>query len=187
MMTIKEKFSKSAAQLSKTQTLTGSAMLLSVSIVLGYYGNVTIGLFGTNTVKLSFAVLPIILTAMLYGPIPAGIVGALNDVICFILMPKGAYIPGFTISMLLTGFIYGAGLYSEKAGVKRVAVTQLIVSLLINELLGSLWFVLFYGFTPGVALATRGIKELIMFPILTVFTFSIEKVVKRLPQIKAKN
>ncbi len=183
-VTLREKFSRSAALLSHPQTLAVCAMLLSLSLVLAYFGNVSISFLGTNTIKLSFTALPIAAAAMLYGPLPAGIIGALSDIIGFMLAPAGAYIPGFTISMLLVGFVYGAAFYREKPGLLRVAVTQLAVSAAINELLGSLWFVLFYGFTPSSALTIRGIKELIMYPIMTALVFGMIKLTERLPEVK---
>ncbi|MBQ1388945.1 MAG: folate family ECF transporter S component [Clostridia bacterium] len=183
-LSLKEKFTRSAASLSRPLTLAVCAMLLSLCLILSYFGNVSITFLGTNVIKLSFTALPIAVAAMLYGPVPAGVIGALSDIIGFMLAPMGAYIPGFTISMLLVGFIYGAAFYNEKPGIPRVALTQLIVSIAINEMLGSLWFVLFYGFTPSTALSVRGIKELIMYPILTALIFGMIQVTERLPEVR---
>ena len=183
-VSIGEKFRRSALELKSPTALAVSAMLLAICLVLSYFGNISITFLGTNVIKLSFTMIPIALAAMLYGPVPAGIIGALSDIIGFMLAPMGAYIPGFTISMLLIGFVYGVAFYAEKQTVLRTVITQAVVSAFISVLLGSLWFVLFYGFTPATALSVRGIKELVMYPINVALIFGIKKAVSKLPEIK---
>lgn len=183
MNNISEKFKSSARDMKSPAALAVCAMLLAISIVLGYYGNISITFLGTNIIKLSFTAIPVAIAAMLYGPVCAAIIGALSDVIGFMLAPMGAYIPGFTISMILIGFVYGAAFYKEKHSLKRVAAAQLVVSVMISELLGSLWFVLFYGFKPVTALTVRGIKELIMFPVSVALIFAVMKVLDRIPEV----
>lgn len=183
-VSIGEKFRRSALELKSPTALAVSAMLLAICLVLSYFGNISITFLGTNVIKLSFTMIPIALAAMLYGPVPAGIIGALSDIIGFMLAPMGAYIPGFTISMLLIGFVYGVAFYAEKQTVLRTVITQAVVSAFISVLLGSLWFVLFYGFTPAAALSVRGIKELVMYPINVALIFGIIKAVSKLPEIK---
>ena len=185
--TIKETggvFARSAKELSSPVALAVYAMLLAVNIVLSYFGNVSITFLGTNVIKLSFTAIPIAIAAMLYGPVPAGIIGGLTDIIGFMLAPMGAYIPGFTVSMILIGFVYGAAFYDKKITLPRVLIAQLIVSVFISELLGWLWFVLFYGFAPEQALVVRGIKELIMYPVSVALIFFFAKAAERIPEVR---
>lgn len=182
VLSIPQKFRQSSHELSSPMAIAVCAMLLAVCIILSYFGNISITFLGTNVIKLSFTMLPIALAAMLYGPVCAGIVGGLSDIIGFMMAPMGAYIPGFTISMILIGFVYGIALYGEKPSLSRIAVCQLIISLFISTLLGSLWFVLFYGFQPLHALAVRGVKELVMYPVNAALLFVIGKAL--LPQVE---
>lgn len=186
--TLPQKFKASAAELRSPASLAVCAMLLAITLVLSYFGNISITFLGTNVIKLSFTAIPIAVAAMLYGPVPAGIIGGLSDIIGFMLAPMGAYIPGFTISMVLIGFIYGAAFYGEKHSLPRVAAAQLITAVFVSFLLGSLWFVLFYGFSPSQALVIRGLKELVMYPISVALIFGIMKAIERLPEVrKIKN
>lgn len=178
------KFGGSARELSRPVSLSVCAMMLAITLVLSYFGNISITFLGTNVIKLSFTVIPIAVAGMLYGPVCAGIIGGLSDIIGFMLAPMGAYIPGFTISMVLIGFVFGIALYEEKPSLLRIAAAQFVVSLFISTLLGSLWFVLFYGFRPLQALSVRGIKELVMYPISVALVFLIAKTVARLPEIE---
>ncbi len=183
-MRIKEKLKKSSKELANPLALAVCAMLLSICLVLSYFGNISITFLGTNVIKLSFTVIPIAIAAMLYGPVPAAIIGGLSDIIGFVMAPMGAYIPGFTISMILIGLVYGISFYGEKVTLQRIALTAAIVGAFISELLGSLWFVLFYGFQPLHALYVRGLKELVMYPITIILIFGICKLLERVPEFK---
>ncbi len=181
---IAEKFQKSAKELSSPVALAVCAMLLAVSVVLGYFANISITFLGTNLIKIGFTAIPIALAAMLYGPVPAAIIGALTDILCFIIAPMGPYMPGFTISMIVTGVIFGIAYYGEKPSLTRVIISNLINSLLVGIVLGTLWFVLFYNYQVVVALSTRGLKELVMFPINVALIFGALKAAERVPEIK---
>lgn len=159
-------------------------MLLAVSVVLGYFANISITFLGTNLIKIGFTAIPIALAAMLYGPVPAAIIGALTDILCFMIAPMGPYMPGFTISMIVTGIIFGIAYYGEKPSLTRVIISNLINSLLVGIVLGTLWFVLFYNYQVVVALSTRGLKELVMFPINVALIFGALKAAERVPEIK---
>ncbi|MBQ1546040.1 MAG: folate family ECF transporter S component [Clostridia bacterium] len=182
-LNIRESFKSSARELSSPLSLAVCAMLLAISLVLSYFGNVSITFMGTNVIKLSFAVIPIAAAAMLYGPVPAAIIGALSDIIGFVMMPMGAYIPGFTISMILTGIIYGIAFYKRRVNAANIALSTLAVAVVINVLLGTVWFVLFYGFQLKHALFVRGIKELVMYPITVGLLFSVNLLFSRLPDV----
>ncbi len=120
-----KKIPDSVFGLKNVRTLAAVAMLLALRIVLGMFANATLACFG-NTVKLSAAFIPIAVTGALFGPVPSALVGALGDVLSFIIAPTGgAYFPGFTISGLLTGLIYGIALYGERLSRSRGRSTPL--------------------------------------------------------------
>ena len=144
---ITSKFRSSSKSLSKPANLTVSAMLLALSIVLKYFENMSMGFLGTNLIKIGFSLIPIVAAAILYGPVVSGIIGGLNDIIGYLLAPQGAYIPGFTISMILVGVIYGVAFYKENVKLTRVIAAEVIITFLINILLGGVWFMVFYGFS----------------------------------------
>ena len=183
-LNVVQKYKSSGKELTKPLSLTVSAMLLALSIVLGYFANLSINFLGTNVIKIGFNVVPIVIVAMLYGPVPASIVGACSDIIGYMLAPKGAYIPGFTISMILVGTIYGLSFYKEKLTLPRVIITELIVSVFINIILGVTWFVFFYGVPFSRALTIRGLKELFDIPLSIILYYSAYKLLMRIPETK---
>ena len=105
-----KKFPASLRELKNVRALAAIAMLLALRVVLGMFANATLPMFG-NTVKLSAAFIPIAVGGAMFGPVPAALIGALGDVISFVIAPTGGgYFPGFTISGLLTGLVYGFAL-----------------------------------------------------------------------------
>ncbi len=122
-----------------TKTLVLMAMLTALEIVLSRFLSIS----AWNT-KIGFAFVPVVLAALLLGPLYAAIVAALADFLGAILFPVGAYFPGFTLTAFLMGLVYGLFLY-RKQGFWRilaaVALHQLILSLLLN----TLWISVLYG------------------------------------------
>ena len=121
------------------KSLTLASLLIALEVVLSRFLSIS----AWNT-KIGFAFVPVVLAALLLGPLWAGIVGALADFLGALLFPIGAYFPGFTLTAFLMGLCYGLLLY-KKQGFGRivlaVAVHQLVLSLLLN----TLWISLLYG------------------------------------------
>ena len=88
--------------------------------------------------------MPVAVAGILLGPLCAGVVGALADVLGAVLFPIGAYFPGFTLTAFLMGLCYGLFLKGKQSFPRilgAVAVHQLVLSLLLN----SLWISVLYG------------------------------------------
>ena len=132
-----------------TRTLTSMALLIALEIVLSRFLSIS----AWNT-KIGFAFVPVVIAAILLGPLYAGIVGALADFLGAILFPIGTYFPGFTLTAFLMGLCYGLFLYRSQSFPRilgAVAVHQLILSLLLN----TLWISLLYGSPFGPLLVSR--------------------------------
>ena len=144
-----KKLFNSFAELKSVYSLAAISMLLALRVVLGFFANGTLAFFGNN-VKISGAFLPIAVTGAIFGPVPAALVGALGDIISFLLNPTGgAYFPGFTISGLLTGLIYGFAFYKSKITVPRVIIAWLINTIAVETFLAAFWLYVLYGAGQG--------------------------------------
>lgn len=119
----------------------------------------------TPIVRIGFTFLPIALSAIMFGPIFAGITAALADIVGMMLFPSGAFFPGFTISALLTGFLYGWFLYRKTINIWRISLAVMIISVFVHLGLDTIW--LWMLTSKGVIglLPARIIKSLIMLPI----------------------
>ncbi|MCR4657004.1 MAG: folate family ECF transporter S component [Lachnospiraceae bacterium] len=137
--------------------------------------------FNAWNLKIGFNFVPIVLVAMLMGPIPAGLVAALGDFIGAILFPIGAYFPGFTFTAFLTGIIFGVFLFERQSYIRTlsaVLINQLILSLLLN----SLWISILYGSPYIPLLSTRIVQCGILIPVQFIVITVIQQAV--LLQIK---
>lgn len=158
-MSISKKLLISLSEMKNIYSLAAIAMLLALRIVLGFFANATLPFFG-NTVKLSASFLPIAVTGVMFGPFPAAIIGALGDLLSFIIAPTGVYFPGFTISGFITGFIYGMAFYKSEINMFRITTAWFINTLTVETFLAAYWFTIVYGKSPYlVYLSTRFISE----------------------------
>lgn len=156
-----------------TRLLTALAVLTAVEIVLSRFLSIN-----AWNIKIGFSFVPIVVAAILYGPIEAGVVAALGDFVGAILFPIGAYFPGFTLTAFLTGCIFGLLLHRKQGWPQvtaSVGINQFILSLFLN----SLWISILYGSPYVPLLATRIVQCLIMAVIQLVCIQAIVKVLVR--------
>ena len=159
-MRLKDSFTQSAQELRKTRSLAVAAMLLAIAVVLGFF---SVQL--TESIRISFTFLANELTGMLFGPVVGMIEGALSDIINYMIKPTGPFFPGFTISAVACGFIYGTLLYKKTLSLWRIILANLLVTVFVNICLNTYWLSLLYGNAYLVLLPARVVKELILLPI----------------------
>ena len=107
------------------------------------------------------------LGASIYGPLMALAEGFLSDIIGYILFPSGAFFPGYTLSAMLSSFLYALFFYRQNITVLRVFLCKLTVNVLVNICLGSLWSALLFGKGYLYYLAKSVLKNLLLLPIET--------------------
>ena len=132
-----------------TRTLTTLAMLIAIEVILSRFLSVN-----AWNIKIGFGFVPVVIAAVLYGPLAGGIVGALSDFIGALLFPIGTYFPGFTLSSFLMGVVFGLFLYKKQSwlqGLAAVGINQFILGLFLN----TFWISVLYGSPYVPLLATR--------------------------------
>ena len=164
--------------LSRTRTITTVGLLLAIQRVLSSYGGIEV----TDSLKISLAHLARTPTAILFGPVAAGLQGALSDILGFILKPTGPYFPGFTLTACLLGVIYGIALYKTKRTLWHVIAARVAVCLLLNITLNTVFLTMLYGPSRLATLPIRIVKNLIQLPIDCVLLSAMCKAVNRLPK-----
>ena len=143
------------------------AMLTAMEVVLNRFLSIK-----TQELKIGFSFVPVVIAAMLYGPLGGGCVAALGDFIGAMLFPNGPFFAGFTFTALLTGAVFGLFLHKSQKPVwiiVSVAINQLILSLLLN----SLWIHLLYGSPYFPLLGTRLVQCAILIPVQIVCIFAL--------------
>lgn len=143
-------------------------MLVALEAIIARFGT----LRPTESIRISLDFIPIVVTAVLFGPVPAMIISILADVLGAFLFPVGPYFPGFTVTAALTGLLYGLMLYRSQA-MPRVAAAVLLHQGILSLLLNTLWLKVLYGMPYWPTLAGRlpqcGILivlEMVLIPII---------------------
>lgn len=141
--------------------LTTLGFFIAIEIVLSRWLS-----FQTWNFKISFSFVPLVMVAMLYGPLASGMVAGIADVIGAILFPIGAYFPGFTFTAVFNGVIYGIFLKKKQSMphiIIAVSITHLVGSLLLN----TFWISMLYG-TPFLALLPLRIGQNVVMMIVQI-------------------
>ena len=161
MESMKKGFLESARELKKVPVLTVCALLAAVAIVLRMVATISIGPY----IRIGFSGLPNQLVDLLFGPVVGAIFGGMLDVIKYLAAPDGPFFPGFTLSAIVAGLIYGMIYYKKKLTLWRVLMATGLVALIVNLSLGTLWLDMLYGKGFFAILPGRVVKNLVMWPI----------------------
>ena len=115
--------------------------------------------------KIGFNFLPIALIAMMYGPLYAGLGAATADLLGAVLFPIAAYFPGFTLTAFLTGSAFGLFLHNHERNLIRIGMAVLMVTVVLNLGLDTLWLQMITGNGYLALFPTRILKCVIMAPV----------------------
>ncbi len=151
--------------------LTVAALFTGLGIALGLF---KIPL--TPLIEIRLGSLPVCLAGAYFGPGVGAVVGALVDIGGFVVKPTGPYFPGFTISGIISGIIFGSMMYGKKPTLLRLFITQVVYTVIVGILLNSLWLSMLYmeGGYIAVILA-RLPKEIVMMFVNTAILFAVIK------------
>ena len=117
---------------------------------------------------------------MLFGPVTGAMAVGVSDIINYIANPKGAFFPGFTISAMVSGIIYGLSFYKKKVSLKRCIIAKIAIVLIVDILLNTLWLSILYGKGFFVLLPMRIVKNVVMIPINVAMMYFVLKLVDRI-------
>ena len=178
LSSLPSRFADSFRSLRKTQTVTTVGLLLAIQMVLSSYGVIEV----TDSLKISLAHLALAPTAILFGPVAAGLQGGLSDLLGYMLKPSGPYFPGFTLTAALLGVIYGVMLYKTERKLWQIIVARVLVCLLLNITLNTVFLTMLYGPSRLATLPLRITKNLIQLPIDCLLLSAMCRAVSRLPR-----
>lgn len=156
------------------KNITIIAMLISISVAT-HFVTITI----SNFIQISFGFLAIALISSMYGITVGAIAAGISDIVGSILMPTGPFFPGFTLSAVLGGIIYGIFLYKNKTSLIRVFLSMLSVGIIVNVLVNSLWLKIMYGYGFLGLLPMRIAKNAITIPLNTILAYLLFKALNK--------
>lgn len=156
--------------MSKAKTIAFVGLLVSMEIIFTRFLS-----FQTPIIRIGFGFIPIAFSAIMFGPVIGGLTAAFADVLGMMIFPKGSFFPGFTLSAFLSGAIYGLFLYRKPVTLINVTISVLLITLIVDLGLNTLWLSMMMGKAYIALLIPRILKSLIMFPVQTATIFVLWK------------
>ena len=175
-----KKFKMSAKNLTTTRGIVLSAMFLAIFAVLGIFKIPIPPAALQNRLTLTFAATAA--AAMVLGPVPAMIVGGCGDILGYMLnQGGGAYFPGFTISAMLAGLLYGIFLYQrdKKHMLWCTMLAVFVITLFVNMVLNTFWLSVMYAKAYSFFAIERIIKNIIAYPIHVIVIFALYMLIEK--------
>ena len=172
--------------MSKIKKIIISALLLAASIVINRFLSVN-----TSILSIGFTFVPLMFSGIILGPKYSLVIAGLSDLIGALLFPFGSYFIGYTISSILTGLVYGLFLYNKEGFVFnkkfliKLLIAILIVCILINGVLNTIWIIMTVKKASYAIIPTRVVKQLIMIPVMFITMSSLTKLLEK--QIRGLN
>ena len=161
-------FLDSYHEFKKVRTITTASMFAAIGVILGAY-TIQVG----NYLKIGFSGIANQFVYYLFGPVVGCFYGGALDILKYLVKPTGAFFPGWTLSAMAAGVIYGCFFYKKPLSLVRVFVAELTVSIICNMLLGTLWLQIMYGKAFFAILPARVIKNLAMWPVNSLLFYSL--------------
>ncbi|MGN0984741.1 MAG: folate family ECF transporter S component [Gemmiger sp.] len=151
-----------ADEFKNVRVLAFSGLVCAMAIVLESFPIYLLG----QSLKIFFSFLVVGLGCACYGPLVGMAAGAVIDTVGFLLAGYGEpYFPGYLVTAMLSGLIYGVLLYRRRITIPRLIVLRLLINFGSNVLLGSVWKAMLYGKGYLYYVSTGLVKNAIMLPI----------------------
>lgn len=161
-------FSDSYKEFRQVRTVATLGMFGAISVVLGSM-TLVIG----DYIKIGFSSIAQQFVYYLFGPAVGGFFAGALDILKYFIKPTGAFFPGWTISAMAAGVLYGCFFYKKPLTLWRVLAAELTVSVVCNMVLGTLWLTIMYEKAFLALLPMRVIKNLIMWPVNSALFYSL--------------
>jgi ECF transporter S component (folate family) len=123
--------------------------------------------------------IPVVIAARRFGIVGGVAVYGIGDFLGAIIFPSGgAFFPGFTLTAVVAGLIYGLFL-GKKSGVVRIAFSVILSQLICTLLMNSYWLSTLMGSEFSAMFLSRIPQALIMSALQIVFMVCfLEKICK---------
>ena len=157
-------------ELRNVRVLAFAGLIAALAMILECFPVYLLG----PSLKIYFSFLVISLGCRCYGPVVGMMVGAIVDSLGFLLSGYGEpYFPGYLLTAILSGLIYGVGLYRKPLRWWRVLAVRLVINYGSNVLLGSVWKAMLYGKGYYYYFTTGLVKNTTLLPVEVVLTLLV--------------
>ena len=149
-------------------------MIVAMKIILGQFS------FGPTTVKVGLGFIGSVLLAYFFGPVWGTIGGGISDLVSSAIFGnQGGFFIGFTLTAMVGPLIYALFLYDHPVKVWRIVASTILVTIIVNIGMNTLWLHLMYGMNFNAALVQRLPKEMIIPWVQMVVIYVVLQAVSR--------
>ncbi len=171
-------WTRSLAEFRRLRVVVLCGIMGALSIALEFVGSISFGPF----VKIGIVELPNLVIDFLFGPAAGGIFAGVMDILKYLVNPTGPFFPGFTLSAVAGGVIFGLFLYGRKLSLKRLVAAEIFVKIFVNIGMNTVWLNILYHKAILAILPARIISNILQLPvdILVIYMVlqAIEKTMK---------
>ncbi|GFZ27302.1 folate family ECF transporter S component [Lactobacillus corticis] len=152
-------------------------IIVAMKIVLGRFT------VGPTYVQVGLGFIGSVLLGYMFGPVWGAIGGGISDLVSSALFGNtGGFFIGFTITAMVGPLIYGLLLYKQPVKIWRIVVATLLVTLIANVGLNTLWIHIMYNAPFKQLLAARALKEAIAPWIQMVVSYFVLRLIENVNQ-----
>ncbi len=126
-------------ELRNVRSICGIALLLALSVVVDQFS------FYVGPVKIGVGSLISAMLGCFYGPVAGAFAAGVGDIVKYLVRPDGVFFFGYTLNAMLGGMLYGIFFYKMRVTVLRTVSVKLLINMIVNGLLGTLWYSMLYG------------------------------------------
>ena len=147
-------FVRSLRELKSTRCLAVTALLIAINVTLDLLG---LSIKLPPNLRIGFGFLCNASIGMLFGPVVGMMAGVCTDVLGYFAgnLSMGAYFPGYTLTAVVGGLIWGLWLYPRKITVWRAIGAKTCINLFCNICLNTLWLTVTGGKAMSYARAEK--------------------------------
>jgi ECF transporter S component (folate family) len=155
--------------------LTCLALLTAMQIILARYLVIPV----SESLRFSMSFIPVVIAARRFGIVGGMTVYGIGDFLGAIIFPSGgAFFPGFTVTAVVSGLIYGLFL-AKKGGILRIVLSVVVSQVVCTLLMNSYWLSVLMGSAFSAIFLSRIPQALIMSVLQIVFmALFLEKICK---------
>lgn len=162
-----------------TRTVALLAMLVAIGVVLGRL----VPVVNVWSTKLEFSFVSVMLAGYIAGPVGGAVVGGLIDLIGALLVPTGAYFPGFTVTAALAGLVFGFMFY-KNINLPRIIIAVLSTQIVFTLLINTFFISILYTKAFSVLIVSRLLQAAIMSVVEIVFAYFVLTKITPLKKLK---
>lgn len=136
--------------------------------------------FGPATVQVGLGFIGSVILGYFFSPVWSAFGGAISDLVTSAIFgQQGGFFIGFTVSAIVGPLIYSLFFYQQPIKIWRIIVATLLVTLIVNVGLNTLWIHMMYGLDFKAALIQRAPKEIIVPWIQMLVTYFVLQALSR--------